>query len=275
MNSMTLRASQTPIVYEDDGTGPTLVLLHAFPLDSGMWRDQRRALADGYHVIAPDFPGFGGSAVSAGLTIDSAADVVAELLDHLGVNERVAVCGLSMGGYVALAFARLYPQRLRALILADTKADPDDATGREARNNLIEAVTLQGPQAAIERLLPKLLAAGTNESRPYVVRRVREMAERQSMEGFIAALKALRDRPDANAGLPHISVPTLVIVGEEDQVTPIDKAEALSRLVPDARLAVFSSCGHLSNLEDPDAFNRAVRQFLDSLPPEVRGSRTV
>lgn len=275
MNLMTLRASQTAIAYEDDGTGSALVLLHAFPLDSGMWQDQRRAFADGYRVIAPDFPGFGGSAVSAGLTIDSAADIVAELLDHLGINERVAVAGLSMGGYVALAFARLYPQRLRALVLADTKADPDDAAGREARNNLIETVTLKGPQGLTERLLPKLLAAGTNEARPHTVQHVREMAERQSMDGIIAALKALRDRPDANAGLPHISVPTLVIVGEEDQVTPVDKAETLSRAIPDARLVVLPSCGHLSNLEDSDAFSSSVRQFLDSLPPEVRASRTV
>jgi len=275
MNSMTLRASQTAIAYEDDGTGPALVLLHAFPLDSGMWRDQRQAMADNYRVITADLPGFGGSAVSAGLTIDSAADVVAELLDHLGINERVAVCGLSMGGYVALAFARLYPQRLRAMVLADTKADSDDAAARDARNDMIEAVTLKGPKAVIERLLPKLLAAGTNEARPHVVQHVREMAEKQSMEGIIAALKALRDRPDASAGLAHISVPTLVLVGEEDQVTPLDKAEKLSRSIPDARLIVLPSCGHLSNLEDSDAFNNSVRQFLDSLPPEVRGSRTV
>jgi pimeloyl-ACP methyl ester carboxylesterase len=275
MNSIMLRASQSEITYEDDGSGSVIVLLHAFPLDREMWEDQRRALAERYHVIAPDFPGFGGSAASAGLTIDSAADVVAELLDHLGVNERVAVCGLSMGGYVALAFARLYPQRLRALVLADTKAEPDDAVGREARNNLIEAVTLQGPKAAIDRLLPKLLAASSHDTRPKTVRRVRDIAERQSMGGIIAALKALRDRPDANAGLPHISVPTLVIVGEDDQVTPIDKAEALSRAIPDARLVVLPSCGHLSNLEDPQAFNSSVRQFLDSLPPDDRASRTV
>src|SRR5262245_53480319 len=112
MNTMTLRASQTVIGFEDRGTGPVLILLHAFPLDSSMWALQVADLAAHRRVISPDFPGFGGSAVSAGLTVDSAADVVAELLDHLGVNDRIVVCGLSMGGYVALAFARLYPQRL-------------------------------------------------------------------------------------------------------------------------------------------------------------------
>lgn len=272
---MTLRASQTTIAYADEGTGPVLVLLHAFPLDSGMWQDQCRAFADGYRVIAPDLPGFGGSAASPGLTIESAADVVAELLDHLGVNERVAVCGLSMGGYVALAFARLYPQRLRALILADTKPDPDDDAAREVRNAMIAAVSSKGPQAVIDKLLPKLLAAGTQQTRPEVAQQVRAIAERQSTQGIVAALEALRDRPDAAASLPHISVPTLVIVGEEDQVTPVDKAEAMSRAIPDCRLSVLPACGHLSNIENPNAFNSTARPFLDGLPPEIRSSRTV
>ena len=134
MNTMTLRASQTPAAYLDQGTGPGLALLHAFPLDSSMWRHQVDALSDRFRVIAPDIPGFGQSAVSAGLTLDSVADFVAELLDHLGMNERVVVGGLSMGGYSTLAFARLYPQRVRALILADTKADPDDEDGRANRD---------------------------------------------------------------------------------------------------------------------------------------------
>src|SRR5688572_25566901 len=112
MHTMTLRASQTPIAYQDAGTGPAVVLLHAFPLDSGMWRPQFDALAGQWRLIAPDLPGFGHSAVTAGLTIDALADVVAELLDHLGVNERVTVGGVSMGGYAALAFTRLYPQRV-------------------------------------------------------------------------------------------------------------------------------------------------------------------
>src|SRR5215213_5624185 len=158
---MTLRASQTPIAYEDQGAGPVVVLLHAFPLDSGMWRPQLGPLSERCRVIAPDLPGFGQSAVSAGLTMDAIADVVAELLDHLGVNERVVVGGVSMGGYAALGFARLYPQRLRALILADTKADPDDEAARGNRDKMIQLATDQGPAAVLDQLLPKLLAPGT------------------------------------------------------------------------------------------------------------------
>src|SRR5262245_53642469 len=201
MNNMVLRASQTPIAFADQGTGPVVVFLHAFPLDSTMWRAQVGILADRFRVIAPDLPGFGGSAVSAGLTIDSIADVVAELLDHLGINERVVVGGLSMGGYATLAFARLYPQRVRALILADTKADPDDEDSRANRDRLIQLATDRGPGAVIEQVLPKMLAPETAARNPDVVRFVREVAGRQKADGIVAALKALRDRPDARPGL--------------------------------------------------------------------------
>lgn len=275
MKLMTLRASQTSVAYEDVGAGPVVVLLHAFPLDSGMWRPQIGSLAQHYRVIAPDAPGFGQSAVSAGLTIDALADVVAELLDHLGINERVAVGGVSMGGYASFSFARLYPQRLRALILADTKADPDDEQSRAGRDRMIQLVTEHGPAGVINELLPKLLGPSTVDGRPDVVRTVRELAGRQSAEGLVAALKALRDRPDARSSLGHISVPTVVIVGQEDAVTPPDAAQVLAAAIPNARLVVIPRAGHLSNLEDPDAFTAAVREFLDRLATEAGASRTV
>jgi pimeloyl-ACP methyl ester carboxylesterase len=272
MNTMTLRASQTPIAYEDTGAGPVLVLLHAFPLDSSMWQRQFEALRDRCRMIAPDYPGFGQSAVSAGLTIDALADIVAELLDHLGVNERVVVGGISMGGYVALAFARLYPQRLCGLILADTKAAPDDEEGRARRDKLIETANREGTAAVVDALLPKLLSASVPVE---TLRRVRSIAERQSSDGVVSALKALRDRPDAFPGLAHISVPTLAIVGEEDAITPVEEMKRLIAAIPDPRLVVVPGAGHLPNLEKPDAFNAALREFLDLLPLEARPSRTV
>jgi pimeloyl-ACP methyl ester carboxylesterase len=275
MNTMILRASQTPIAYEDRGSGPVLVLLHAFPLDSGMWRAQVMDLAPEYRVIAPDFPGFGGSAVSAGLTIDSAADVVAELLDHLGVNERVVLGGLSMGGYVALAFARLYPQRLGALILADTKAEPDDEPARAGRDRLIQVATEQGPEAVIEQLLPKLLGATSMAEKPRVAQAVRALAAKQSVEGIVTALKALRERPDAGPGLVHVSVPTLVLVGDEDSITPPEKARRLAETIPNARLVTIPGAGHLSNLENEAVFNASTKEFLSSLPADRGSARTV
>ena len=275
MNTMTLRASQIPIAYADQGAGPGLVLLHAFPLDSSMWRHQVGALSDRCRVIAPDLPGFGGSAVSAGLTIDSAADVVAELLDHLGMNERVVVGGVSMGGYAALAFARLYPQRVRALVLADTQADPDDETARANRDKAIQLATDQGPAALIEQMLPKMLAPVTTDTRPDVVQWVRDTAGRQRADGLVVAFKALRDRPDARPGLSHISFPTLVVVGEQDAITPPDKAHELAGGIPNARLVTIPDAGHLSNLENPVAFTNAVREFLDALPTDGGVARTV
>jgi pimeloyl-ACP methyl ester carboxylesterase len=275
MNTMTLRASQTLIAFEDRGAGTVLVLLHAFPLDSSMWRSQVADLASHHRVIAPDFPGFGGSAVSAGLTVDSAADILAELLDHLGVNERVIVGGLSMGGYVALAFARLYPQRLGSLILADTKADPDDDAGRTARDKSIQLVADKGLHALVDQLVPKLLSPATAAQKPNVVKTVREIATRQPVEGIVAALKALRDRPDANPGLPHIAVPTLVLVGEQDGITPPDKAKVLADSIPNARLVSIPDAGHLANLENESAFNAAVREFLGSTLAEQGRAGTV
>jgi len=275
MNSMILRASQTSIAYEDRGTGPVVVLLHAFPLDSGMWRPQIDHLTSDYRVIAPDFPGFGASAVSAGLTVDSAADVVAELLDHLGINDRVVVGGVSMGGYVSLAFARLYPQRLGGLILADTKADADDEAARAGRDRLIQLAADKGVSALVEQLLPKLVGPTTVAQRPQVVEEVRSIAVRQSPEGIVAALKALRERPDAGPGLAHIAVPPQVIVGEEDTITPPEKARQLVETIPNARLVAIPGAGHLSNLENATAFNTAVREFLYTLPAEQGPARTV
>jgi pimeloyl-ACP methyl ester carboxylesterase len=207
--------------------------------------------------------------------MDAVADVVAELLDHLGVNERVAVGGVSMGGYAALAFARLYPQRLRALILADTKADPDDEPARANRDRQIQAVTEHGPGAILEQLMPRLVGPTTLAGRAPVVQTVRDLAGRQSGEGLAAALKALRDRPDAGPGLPHIAVPTLVVVGDQDAITPPDKARTLAAAIPNARLVTIADAGHLSNLEHPEPFTAAVRGFLDSLPDEGSPARTV
>jgi 3-oxoadipate enol-lactonase len=273
MQTMTLRTSQTLIAFEDVGTGPVVVLLHAFPLDSRMWQPQIVALAERYRVIAPDLPGFGRSAMSAGLTVDAIADVVAELLDHLGVNERVALGGISMGGYAALAFARLYPQWLRALILVDTKGDPDDETARANRDKLIQLVLDKGLATAVDQLIPKLLGPSTIAGRPAVVQAVRDLAGRQHADGIVAALKALRDRPDGRPGLAHVATPTLVMVGEEDVITPPDKAREIADAIPNVRLATIPRAGHLSNLENPGAFTRVLREFLEGLPesPVRRG----
>ena len=275
MPTVTLRASQLDIHYREAGSGPAMLLLHAFPLDSEMFGNQVRDLSDQHRVIAPDFPGFGGSAVSAGFTIDGAADLLAEFLDHLGINERVIVGGVSMGGYVALAFARRQPQRLRALVLIDTKAEADDETGRAGRDKSIELVLKEGPSALVNQLLPKLLGPSTTANKPEVVEQVRQVATKQKPEAVVAALKALRDRPDAKPGLNHVSVPTLVVVGEHDSITPPTNAMALGDAIPNSRLSVITGAGHLSSMENPAMFTAVVREFLSGLPEEKGSSRTV
>ncbi|MFO0849288.1 MAG: alpha/beta fold hydrolase [Gemmataceae bacterium] len=256
-------AGGTPaIAYTDSGDGPPLVLLHAFPLCREMWAPQL-GLADRYRVIAPDLYGFGESGLpAAGWSVDSMADAVADLLAGIGASGPVVLGGLSMGGYVALAFARRHPDRLRALILADTKAEPDTEEGKTGRAAMIELARTGGAAAVADKMLPNLLGEATRERRPEVTAEVRRVATGQSVAGVKAGLAALRDRPDARPGLAGIRVPTLVLVGSEDKVTPPAGAKAMAAAIPGAEYMEIPAAGHLSNLETPPEFTTAVRMFL-------------
>jgi pimeloyl-ACP methyl ester carboxylesterase len=255
-----LPASGLTIGYDEAGTGPPLVLLHAFPLDRTMWHPQLAALSDVARVVAPDLPGFGESP-AAPFNIEGVADTVAEFLSALSISKAV-VCGLSMGGYVALALSRKHPDRLAGLILADTRAGVDDSTTKANRTKSIAVATEKGTSALFEGMLPRVLSEHTHAARPDVVARVKTIAARQPAASVAAALAALRDRPDANAGLKSIAVPTLVLVGEFDLVTPPLSAANLSAQIRGSTLVHVPGAGHLSNVENPDAFNAAVRAFL-------------
>lgn len=247
--------------------GPVpLVLIHGFPLDKEMWQPQAAALGDVARVIAVDLPGFGGSA-PAPFTIDSAADAVAARLDAEGVTGRAVVGGLSMGGYVAMAFARRHPGRLAGLILADTRAEPDDAAGKKGRDEMIALAESKGTAGVVEKMLPKLLAEATHAGRPEVVGVVKRIAERQPAKAVVYALEALRDRPDAGPGLGNVAVPTLVLVGEHDAVTPLTMAKAIAARVYGSEVVTVPGAGHLSNLENPEAFTAAVRAFVAEVKP--------
>lgn len=241
---------------------PPLVLLHAFPLSSAMWRPQVEGLKGDVRILTPDLPGFGGVPPLDSSSVDGMAEAVVRYLDAEGVTEPVALGGLSMGGYVALAFARKYPERLRALILADTRAEPDDDAGKANRDTMIAFAGDHTAVDVIEKMLPKLVGEETKARRPEVVAEVRQIASGQSTAGIIAALKALRDRPDAGPGLANIAVPTLVIVGAEDALTPPAMAQRLARDIRGAQLVTIAGAGHLSNLEKPAEFTDAVRRFV-------------
>lgn len=259
-------AAGLQIGYDLVGQGNVVVWLHAFPLTRAMWRPQWQGLADVARSLAVDLRGFGESGpFTETPAVERMAQDVHEVLDALAIREPVVLAGLSMGGYVALAFARKYPQQLRGLILADTKAEPDDAVARENRQKMIAFASENSPTAVVESMLPRLLGEWTRTHRPEVSAEVRRIAAEQSISGIIAALQALRDRPDATPGLSDIRVPTLVVVGQEDIITPPSVAEQLASQIQGAKCVTVAHAGHLANLEQPDAFNQAVREFLTRL----------
>jgi 3-oxoadipate enol-lactonase len=242
----------------------TLVLLHAFPLEAEMWQPQLEAVRAGWRFIAPDLRGFGqsqGGDPSIPPSMEGCAGDVVALLDHLRLN-RVVVGGLSMGGYVAFALLRLAPERVAGLVLADTRADADDEAARMNRDRMAETLAQGGAPAVVERMLPGLLGATTRASRPEVVRRVQKLALAQPTDGIRRAIQSLKLRPDSTPLLAAITCPTLVVVGNEDQLTNVEIARGMHARIPGAELAVIDQAGHLSNLEQPEAFNGALATFL-------------
>lgn len=254
-------AAGVPIAFDDRGAGRPLVLVHAFPLDRRMWEPQAE-LAETCRLLTPDLFGCGESGLAAGgWTVDTAADTLAEWLTALGLD-KVLFGGLSMGGYVALAFARRHPNRVLGLLLADTRAEADTPEGKANRAKAIQTVADGGPAALVEQMLPNLLSGRTRQHRPAVEGRVREIARSQSADGVTAAIAALRDRPDATAVLAGFKFPVLVIVGADDVLTPPTAAESMADKLPDVTRETLGGAGHFSNLEAPVAFNAAVRRWV-------------
>lgn len=266
MRTIELMARAITVAYEDVGSGLPVVLLHAFPMDKESWTPQLGAISTaGFRAIALDLPEFGSTTTDReGFTIDRGADLVASFLEALSI-EKAVVAGISMGGYVAMAFARRHPRLLAGLVLADTRAAPDMPAVRANRDRLIAAIETSGPAAAADAMLPNLFSEPTRATNPALIERVRKMILRQSASGLIAGLRALRDRPDAAPALESLAVPILVLVGEFDTVTPLLTAARIAGIVQKSQLSHIPGAGHMSNLENPAAFNSAVIGFLKSL----------
>lgn len=255
----------------ESGSGPAVVLLHAFPMDSALWAGQRRALAAaGYRVVAVDLPGFGGSAAPIEPpSLDVMADEVADLMDQLGLAEAV-VGGLSMGGYVVMALLRRHPGRLRGLVLADTKASADPPEAAANRLRVAADVESAGSTAALaEAMIPNLLGTTTRASRPAVVDTVRRWIGAQPAAGVAWAQRAMAARPDSSADLAGFGRPVLVIVGEQDTISPLADAQAMAAAARSGgspvTVAEIAGAGHLSAIEDPDAVSRALLAWLPSV----------
>ena len=258
------RASGEIVSYRElgDGPGEPLVLLHAFPLNGRMFEPQMEAFSEGRRVVAPDYPGFGRSPrTPAQPDIRYYAEGVLGLLDRLGL-ERVVLGGVSMGGYVAFGCMRLFPERVSGLILADTRPDADSEETRENRKNMARRVADEGVEVLIELQMRRLLARDTLENDEEVVEEVRDMILESSPGGVVAALGALRDRPDSTPLLEEIEVPTLVIGGEEDGISSPEVMGAMAEKIPDSRHVTLPRAGHLSNLEAPEGFNAALKEFV-------------
>jgi pimeloyl-ACP methyl ester carboxylesterase len=261
----TLTARGTTISYEQQGDGPPVILLHGFPLDNRIWQQQLTALSDRWRVITPDLRGFGKSASLDPFTMESLADDIHALLTELNALPCV-LGGLSMGGYVALAYAKRYPADLRGLILIDTRAEADTAQGKQARQSMIDLVRKSGSPAVAEQMMPKMLAPDEAQRRPQLARDLRTIMEACPPLTIEHALAAMRDRADHTTDLASISVPTLIIVGEQDAITPPPMAQAMNQAIPHSTLHLIRGAGHMSPMEQPQQVTSALRRFLEQLP---------
>jgi len=262
-----LRYIETPAVPQA-AAGPrprvlgTLVLLHAFPLNARMWEPQQALAEFGWRIIAPQFPGFdGGTGAHADATVDDYAGKLVDLLDSLHVEQAV-IAGLSMGGYVAFALLRHARRYFSGLVLADTRAGADTPEGRQGRDNMRALLREKGPSAIADQMIPKLLGATTLRERPAAAETVRALVMSSSADAIDGAINVLKTRPDSTPQLAGIHVPTLIIVGEEDTLTPPDMSREMHRAIHGSELVLIPESGHLTNLERPRAFNAALASFL-------------
>ena len=249
--------------YVQMGQGIPLLMVHGYPLDHTLWLAQIDGLSDIAQVIAPDLRGFGQSDALVGIcTMEVHADDLAAFLDALKI-ERAVVCGLSMGGYIALAFWKKHASRVRGLILVDTRAGADSPAARQGRLDMVEQVKQHGSQPAADAMLSRMLAETTRQSRPDLVEFAQAMMLRQSPAGVIGAQLGMAERPDSTPSLPTINVPTVAVFGAQDVITPAEtEGRSLAAAIPGAELVIIPNAGHLANLEQPEVFNVAVREFL-------------
>jgi 3-oxoadipate enol-lactonase len=258
--------NKVQLAYDDHGVGLPVIFLHAFPLNRRMWEGELTALLGEarYRLVALDWRGFGESEITSEIsTMELFADDVAGLMDALGMQNAV-LCGLSMGGYAAFAFLRKYPQRVGGLILADTRPGADTPEAQANRENVARIAETQGTGAIADLQVPRLLSEYTRQQHPDVEARVRQLIDEATPRGIAAASRGMAQRTDSSDLLAGITCPTLVIVGEQDALTPPTVAQDYASRIPGTQYVVIPQAGHLSNLEQPEVFLLAISGFLGS-----------
>lgn len=260
----------------DQGQGHPIVLVHGFPVDHTMWEDQITTLSNDYRVIAPDLRGFGRTPLAAsgheadqvaarGLSMADYAKDLAALLDGLAIAEPVTLAGFSMGGYIAWQFWKKHADRLRAIVLCDTRAAADTDDTRRARLDMAEHVGEWGSERVAEMMLPKLFAPETLENRPDIVEPTRRVISTTDPRAIAAAQRGMADRPGVTDWLPEIDLPALVLVGEHDAISRVEEMRTMAQSLPRAELQVIHAAGHMTPVENPVEVNAALNRFLNRI----------
>lgn len=251
--------------YRDTGSGIPVLFIHGFPLTGDIWKYQIETLGTMARVIVPDLRGFGRSGITPGpFSMDLFARDMKGLLDELGIDKAV-LAGISMGGYISFAFYRLFPARVRALVLLDTKAGADPEEGKKGRLDLARRARSGEMEAIADEWAQRLFAASTRETKPDVVLEVRNAIARSSPEAIAHASLAMMERPDSTPTLSDITCPVLIMTGEHDRLTPVEEAQAIAAKIKSSRLEVIRNAGHLSCLEAPEQVSRRMQEFLSEI----------
>jgi 3-oxoadipate enol-lactonase len=259
---MQVRSGDTAIFYEVRGKGPDLVLLHPFPADHGVWSPVAEMLSDAFRVITPDLRGLGDSAPGEGIaTMRKHAEDVLRVCQDAGM-EKALFGGNSVGGYVLFEFWRRFRERVSGLILVDTKASPDGDNARQTRLAAADDVLRRGTEPFVDAQLPKLLGESTHRNRPDVVQHAKQMMMKASATGIAAVQRGMAERPDSVPTLASIDVPTLVVVGDEDTITPVAEMERIHAAVRGSVMRRIPQAGHYSPLERSEDVHRVIREFL-------------
>jgi 3-oxoadipate enol-lactonase len=266
---LSVKLSDFSISYEDHGTGPSLLFIHGYPLHRQLWAGQSENLSDIARVIVPDLRGHGDSGAGfAPHTMETFARDCFDLTEKLGISAPLIVCGLSMGGYIAMAMLCMHPERIAGLILTATRSAADSSEARANRDKAIQLAQTQGAKPIIDSILPRMLSQKTLASRPEIVHNAHEIMSAISVDTIIKDLQGMKERPDSTALLAKSSQATLIIHGEDDQIVPLAEAQALQQVIPRAKLTVIPEAGHLLNLEQPHLFNAAIQKFIRNLANE-------